>query len=191
MECLNLMELTIEIAVLIFIIGIVRQLFQKNMSPNFRYLLWILVVLRILIPVRMEFIVELPDQTASLTETFMRPENSTIYESKDAGGEISMNGNFPGGEKVSGEENLVVGANPYTEEGGIKTEISISTEDILLIIWLLGAVIMTVYILISNVRLFSRLNKHRLAMGTLSHGIPLYAMDGHNCLVGITRNTVG
>ena len=69
MECLNLMELTIEIAVLIFIIGIVRQLFQKNMSPNFRYLLWILVVLRILIPVRMEFIVELPDQTASLTET--------------------------------------------------------------------------------------------------------------------------
>lgn len=185
MECLNLMELTIEIAVLIFIIGIVRQLFQKNMSPNFRYLLWILVVLRILIPVRMEFIVELPDQTASLTETFMRPENSTIYESKDAGGEISMNGNFPGGEKVSGEENLVVGANPYTEEGGIKTEISISTEDILLIIWLLGAVIMTVYILISNVRLFSKLNKHRLAMGTLSHGIPLYAMDGHNCLVGI------
>lgn len=166
MECLNLMELTIEIAVLILIIGIIRQLFQKSMSPNFRYLLWILVALRILIPVRMEFILELPVKTSSLTETLMIPENSTIYENLDAVGEISMNGNFHGVENMSGEENLVVGATPYTEKGGIKTEISISTEDILLIIWLLGAAIMTVYILICNVRLFSKLNMHRLEMGT-------------------------
>ena len=61
MEILNLAEITVEVSALILFISLIRALFRKKSNPNVRYFLWIFVALRVLLPFKLDFAVEMPD----------------------------------------------------------------------------------------------------------------------------------
>lgn len=60
MKLLSLIEISIETALLIVLIQGIRVVFRKQIHPNVRYALWIFAALRILVPVKLEIPVALP-----------------------------------------------------------------------------------------------------------------------------------
>ena len=61
MKLLELSRITAEAAVLTILILAVSRVLLRRLKPGIRYFLWIFVALRILVPVRIEFLPEVPD----------------------------------------------------------------------------------------------------------------------------------
>lgn len=201
MEVLNLFELTVEVSFLILFIGIVRKLLKNFINPGLRYFLWIFVALRILVPLHMNISMVVPQM----------PEDSTLY----LGMEINLEntplnvllqdeapakqpeaGNEAAGGGAISEASFVQGAGAKSDTDKIseidaKSEITqtgrkaLSLKEILMLIWLSGVIVMTVYLLINNIRMFRKLKAGRKEIKKLPGGLSLYAMPGHNCLAGI------
>ena len=197
MEVLNLFKITVEVSFLILLIGIVRKLLKNFINPNFRYLLWIFVALRILVPLHMNISVTVPQM----------PENSTLYLGMDVNLENTPFGaETPGAQPVEGngevENSAIQGGGLAQSTGTIadtgviseSDEISQATKsgrkaltlkEIFMLIWLSGVILMTVYLLINNIRMYRKLKAGRKEIKKLPEGLPLYTMPGHNCLAGI------
>ena len=201
MEVLNLFELTVEVSFLILFMGIVRKLLKKYINPGLIYFLWIFVALRILVPLHINISVAVPQM----------PEDSTLYLGMEINLEntplnVLLQEETPGVQPAAGngdakgsaisEDSLVqgIGAKSDTDkisEIDAKSEIMQAGSKMLfvkkfcMLIWLSGAIIMTAYLLINNIRMFRKLRVGRKEMKKLPQGLTLYAMPGHNCLAGI------
>lgn len=202
MEFLNLFEITIEVSFLVLFIGIVRKLLKKFINPNLLYFLWIFVAIRILVPLHMNISVAVPQM----------PENSTLYLGMDvnlentplgavlqdelpaaqptAGDGTAENSAIQGGLTQSAGVDTIEATGAISESGEIsKTTKSgskiLSVKEIFMLIWLSGVILITIYLLINNIRMFRKLKAGRTEIKKLPEGLTLYAMPGHNCLAGI------
>lgn len=201
MELLNLFEITIQVSVLIIFIIITRKLFKKRLDPNIRYFLWIFVAIRILVPFRMEFSVELPKVLNN------HAIHTLVSENKDVSlDNMTINTTLPetmvtteppiqsegGGSHYKEKENAKnqITDNQHVESGYVQSGAAVSTELILMVLWLSGAVIMAQYLFVNNVRLFRELKGERREIGRLRGGLLLYGVQGYNCLAGILSPAV-
>lgn len=203
MEFLNLIEITLEASVLVILISIVRGLFAKKLNPNIRYFLWVFVAIRVLIPFKMELSIELPEAWEN-TPLYTLAEKTETVVNEEPVAENPMMQNTPG--LVSPEESeerhaiTNVPADMDTDVSNVSEDATIiapaddalqrtdtggTKAQPLFIVWLCGVLVMTLYIVINNIRLFLNFKATRQKIGMLQNGIPLYAASGYNCLMGI------
>lgn len=179
MEFLNLKEITIEVSALIGFISLIRRLFSKQLNPNIRYFLWFFVSIRILFPFKLNFSLELPGNWVETpfralveqVETEGKEENENFGQNNSP--EINQN---PGREKRD-----VVSALPNVSS----RKIAIRKPPIFFLFWLCGVVLMVLWVLLNNLKMYMELKARRREIKRLSNGIILYAVDGFNCLTGI------
>lgn len=169
MEFLNLVEITMEGSVLIIFITLIRSLFRKKLDPNIRYFLWFFVAVRVLIPFKLELSVELPEPRVPYSFG-MRMEEERQKENGE-------NGN-------SGQDVFQKAAGAFSIPAA-KKGISLTKGQVLFLLWLCGAGLMALYVLLVNIKLRMTLKAGRRKIGRLPCRIPLYAVEGYNCLTGI------
>lgn len=61
---------------------------------------------------------------------------------------------------------------------------------ILYVVWLLGILVMSVYVLIGNIRMDRYLRKERKELRILPNGLKVYEVQGYNCLFGILHPAI-
>lgn len=194
MRLLELSRITAEAAVLTILILVVSRVLLRRLKPGIRYFLWIFVALRILVPVRIEILPEVPDashilerwedgketaagegafaETKAFGETAERTELEEGKQGWRASGQAEMS---PAGMSDQGKEAEFT-APEEGETAGITTVI---------FLWLAGAVAMSIYFAANNIRLSVILKVGRKRVRLLPNGIPLYHMPGYNCLAGV------
>lgn len=86
MKVLSLTELSIEVMILVSFIMLVRTLFRKQLNPNIRYLLWLFVGIRILIPFQFEIPVLAPN--------FMTDMKLFSFDIEEQQEDLSVNNSF-------------------------------------------------------------------------------------------------
>ena len=188
MEILNLAEITVEVSALILFISLIRALFRKKSNPNVRYFLWIFVALRVLLPFKLDFAVEMPDNWNRIpfpgTEQ-NGPEEEPAYETGGNSGQNSGQTEIQG---MAADEITISGLSGTSSEGASATEPrteSFPVKAFFSLIWLCGVLLMTLYVALNNTQLRRTLQANRKKIRNLPGGLSLYAMHGYNCLAGI------
>lgn len=182
MEFINLLDITVETSLLIILIGVINRLLKKRLDPNIRYFLWMFVVVRLLVPVRVILPVEVPERWETAAESVYSDQIVPIDEA-DAGPAANSWEEFP-----AQHMGIIVPlqlSGTVSRETAVYGQSSVSAHKIMYSVWALGVAAMAGYILLSNRRMFSELRKSRRKMKMLDNGIPLYDISGYNCLAGI------
>lgn len=187
MEFLNLLDITLETSLLIALIGSVNRLLRKRLDPNIRYALWIFVALRLLLPMRIDLAIEVPDLSA--------PAAQHTYNSQPESMDMSLTAqesliNVPIKYTVTAAPpQLPLTAGTGTVTAG-QSDTGISLKSAVQLVWVAGMVAVSVYVLASNRKLFLSFRQKRQKIEVLPGGIPLYAMPGYNCLAGILNPAI-
>ncbi|MGN0154906.1 MAG: M56 family metallopeptidase [Lachnospiraceae bacterium] len=191
--------------ILIFLVILLRRLFQKRISKRLCYAMWLFVAFQLLVPMTM-----IPNRIHVMN--FVYPlinemeDRLHIVERQEAGKEMNGNGNV--------EEKSVAGytgtlryaiepqsANDRLQQATESAEkISLQSEvstHILSFIWLIGAVVCALIFLVSNLFFYRRLKEKRCRLeeidGLQYKGrIPVYWTDEIKtpCLYGLFHPTV-
>ena len=196
------------IVCILVLLGI-RWVFRKKINPNVQYFLWILVALRILLPVHFQVVLPHSEWTERLETALRQVQRSENSET------VMMVGDRQNGSETFPEEESkpTVGAihlpskteNEYigtflplvpekqeTVEGKTENQQGVS---LWLPIWLrgiglIGMVVFALFMCIMNMHWYRRIRGSRRRVGTLEHGLPLYEAEGMNCLWGCFRPAV-
>lgn len=166
----NLLEVTIEVSILILLIELIRKIFKKYINPNVMYFLWIFVAVSIIIPIRLEFKIEAPNNVQNVVNEI----------------------------PVVADVQLVGVSIPFVEDEVLQTSNSsddvvqkeISIEILLYIIWGSVAMILTIYIMTVNIRLFFYARKKRKPLDRKIGNVPIYSLRRYNCLMGLFHPTI-
>ncbi|MDE7222155.1 MAG: hypothetical protein K2O34_00055, partial [Acetatifactor sp.] len=188
MELLNLLDITIETALLIILIGVGNKLLKHKLDSNIRYFLWIFVAVRLLVPVRMEFSVEAPDLFDTAAEHSENAQAVPEILLLVTGGHTAS---LPQADTAAGPTDistLLQQAVPDTVTAPERQAIPL--KKVAQLAWVLGMVVLSVYVLVSNVSVFLSFRKGRRKIRVLDNGIPLYAMPGYNCLAGVVSPAI-
>ena len=188
MKVLNLIEITTEVSLLIILISFLRGLFKNRLNPNVRYFLWLFVAIRLMLPFK--FILNVPEVWASAP--FFAMTNQMVTE-LERSPEIPTNETDTA--RAINDSNMLtselpVPAEPFESEIPEETntrqaKISLTKEKIFSLIWLCGVFVITEYIVLNNLKLFTMFKKHRKKVEVFSTNLPLYKISGYNCLAGI------
>jgi len=191
-------EIIITSSILIFIVLALRFLLRGKLSPTVIYALWAIVALRLLLPF------SLIDSRVSVMNLFERQETIDepidIEQTFQSVPDYMLNGDNHYADTDELHEEL-----PYAEyeiiqneqngsadnthvDNGVTKKNSTETKDILLAVWLTGAVGVLGYALFSNLTFWLRLKNSReqLYENTL---LPVYIAEGIStpCLFGVIR----
>lgn len=184
MEFLNLFDITVETSLLIVLIGAVNKLLKKKLDPNIRYFLWVFVAIRLLLPIRVELSVEVPDLFDTAIE---HTHSSQITETDTATAAWEPLPAFP--VEYQTAVTLPQPLLPAETETAPKRS-AVSGKDVAQFVWVLGVVGVSGYVLLGNRKIFLSFRKKRRKIEVLDNGIPLYAMPGYNCLAGIVSPAI-
>lgn len=195
MELLNLFDITIETALLIVLIGIGNRLLKHRLDPNIRYFLWFFVAMRLLAPVRVEFSVEVPELFDTAVE---HSQNIPAVQPDATGTAPEILPPVPAGHTTDAPQKDTAASladisvqqqYPSDAEADLEKPV-VPLKKTAQLVWGLGAVVLSVYVLASNVSVFLSLRKNRRKIRVLGNGIPLYAMPGYNCLAGVASPAI-
>lgn len=186
---------------LILIVLAVRVLFRNKLSARLRYALWGVVLLRLLIPFQVELPASVSDSVPLLVSNAVPevgqwekrtipvfPERSKPVAEFDLDIETTLE---PGeilsySDKAGGQQRSADG------ETIIWYRYLLSPEQIVLALWLAGAVLTGTVILLSNLRFTLRLRKRRERLEDIDSPVPVYTAEGlpSPCLFGVLRPAV-
>ncbi len=201
-----MLQIMISSSVLILALLGLRLILRGRISMGLRYALWLLVALRLLIPVTfghssisvenftssLPIVEEAPVQNAPITEFTSDFGTNTVpqWQSPQQGEGIP----------VQGENSLsydtpkpVIRPTPgQTSPGGTSSrlrEMTFSWKQALIMVWICGSVLMGMTILVSNLRFQRRLKKGSVAVFVKGCPIPVYETEevASPCLVGFLR----
>ncbi len=178
-------------SLIIAVILVLRKLLGKKCNPNIRYMLWLLVAIRILLPVEFVFEVEEDSFVAAVIETGEVTRAQVV--------ERIVNPSFDeellreSEERVPNEDEWMKSG--YELEDGLtlatKDEIKGSSlEQVQLtklfgIVWIVGSVSFSLYWLGLNIYNFSKIKMRRIE--DVESLIPVYRVEEINGLVGVIR----
>ena len=180
MVTLNYFQVTVEVSVLIVVVSLVSILIKK-LSPNVKYFLWIFVALRILVPLKGEVSFTLPEKTEETIEVLGLDSNVIILDEREDYIKDAVEVEEQIGLEVieGGEDRTLIKSlkASYLEKR--------DSGDVLRIAWLAGGMVVTIFVLLNNIRLYREFIVKRKRVGKLSNGITIYSMPGYNCLMGV------
>lgn len=184
-----MIETIITSSVLILAIILLRALFKNGISRRFRYALWALVLLRLLIPVQFfESPISILNTVGS--ERVQQVENiiqndlpvfpiGTITANSTT--DATANGAAP-----------IEASNPLPEPETAIDWFTLSVTQIVFLIWLCGALAVAVWFMAVNIK-FRRILKRSqklLEVGDFPRPVYLVEMDSSPCLFGLFRPSV-
>lgn len=186
MKFLNLFDITVEISLLIVLIGTINRLLKKKLDPNIRYFLWIFVAIRLLLPLRIELSVELPnldlfDTAAEYMQDSRTDETATAE---------AVSAPLPAAPVRDIAPAMPQQPPSLTDAQTVPERAAVSGKAVAQFVWILGMVSLSGYVLVSNGRVFLSFRKKRRKLESLDSKIPVYAMPGYNCLAGIVSPAI-
>ena len=189
-----MVEWIVSSSALILLVLAVRALTKSRLSCRARYALWLLVLARLLVPVQL-FTASWGVAAAELPE---RVTERNIYVLPTGSTELPGSVFYDDG-PIS-EELLKLWADDHTRMTDFDWKTVTYTRyaarwsaaDLIRIVWLAGAGVLAVVLLISNLRFARRLHRTRVPCDALVDGARVYIVDwlASPCLVGIFRPTV-
>lgn len=165
MKVLNiLLEITIYSGILFCAIMLIKQGFKNRMSPFLHLVIWGLLIARLLVPVMLESSVHLiviPAEISSEATQAQTPETNT-----DATPGYGISGTNQAQQQASAIQQEANAAAPSTATQNAvanQNAITLSTEEILLAVWLTGAGIGLLYLVALYTLLRRRIRKNAQA----------------------------
>ena len=191
-KTMDLFALTVETSLLILMISVINILLRKRLDPNIRYLLWIFVAIRLLMPVRVILPLEVPWQWDMAATSVQAPQMQGAADGQAT--------EPPSVEGLSQYTETIASPSLPAPPVALDTETaaptptavspSLSPGKAIRLVWVLGMAVMTGYIMLGNRKVFMELRANRQELDILEGGIPLYAMPGYNCLAGVVSPAV-
>lgn len=179
------LDILISSSVLILALCALRFFLRGKISPRVQYGLWLLVALRLLIPVSfgesrasvMNFVPAASQEEAVASTTAVSPAVALPEE-----------GRFP--QEATGTAQDIVWQTTQFEASAPKE--SISPAQVLVSVWLLGTLGFGVWILLQNLRLAARLKNGRVLLEVPEAKIPVYLTERlpSACLFGLLHPAV-
>ena len=160
-----MIELLISSSILISVIALMRVLFRSRIPPGFQYALWLLVLLRLMLPISL-----LPSPASAAGAITRTVQTMQIAESPDAASQ-----------QQSGAESGAV-----RQDAG-KTD----PAQVLIAVWLTGSGVMAIWFGIVNAKLDLHLRRSCRRL-TYDAPIPIYLVEGlpSPCLYGLFHPAV-
>ena len=180
-----MLEWIISSSALILVVLVVRALGKSRLSCRVRYALWLLILARLLVP--LQLIETGWGVTVPLPERLTEPSIYVLPVSREEGIPVEHSGEV--------RDPFAADSFGYSRQSGtafIKYADKWSVADILHMIWLTGAGILAVTLLISNLRFVRRLKRSRVPYDAPYGGMRVYVAEGlaSPCLVGVLRPSV-
>ena len=166
----NIVSMSIVASVLIFIVLIVNRLFRKKLSPRLQYILWLLVLIRLIVPLAPKSSLSVFNIIPFDTQNILKAQNTIpnyfINESLNADTTPSSSNN---------EKLLISDDSNKTSEKIVLSLLNFIEKfylSIIFVIWFLVTLISIAYILISQIQLIKKFNKvsqidNKLILNTL------------------------
>lgn len=191
-----MIEWILTSSVLILVMIGLRAVLRKRISTKLQYLLWALVLVRLLVPF------SLPSQTSvanfvppSAVHTLGQPIAYTGYDPQDLPDQAlpeltpPVSDNMPLVQPEQPDRNQV-----QEQLDHIKADMGtpITWENVLLVIWFAGMALMSALLIISNLRFNLRLKRSRVRITFEGSPLPVYtsALVNSPCLFGMFRPAV-
>ena len=151
MDVVNiLLEISIYSAVIFFAVMGVKKVFHSQMSPLLHYAVWALLIVRLMMPITIDSSLNLvvvpseqPAQQTVQNTGEVPPAGETVFAAPSAstGNETQAGQTLP-----EAGDTVITAAAPVSAADGLNASPQMSTTDLLLIIWLVGAGVAGVYI---------------------------------------------
>lgn len=177
----NMAEWIISSSVLIAVVAALRFILRGKISLRLQYALWALVLIRLLIPVSfgassVSVMNAVPDV---LTET--SPSTGVPLDRY-----APSEGVLPQLSSPATLESVGVGANLQTGVSGVPDHV-IDWKSVALVVWLVGLVVLSLFLLITNIRFYLRLKRDRRITGISGYPLPVYfsGMVETPCIYGL------
>ena len=184
-------EWTITSSLLILIVLLVRRLFRGKLSLRVQYALWLVVLLRLLVPgtvaqTGLSVLNYLPRLGAEVSQATV-----TAPAPADGGGAVQIN---PAGPAESGET-VLPSAPAEPAEGGEAVPPApapLPWRSVLKGVWLAGVAAVAAALVLSNLRFYLRLRRVRRPFPVPGMELPVYTAPGlpSPCLYGFPRPAV-
>lgn len=164
MDISNIFSSVLEISIISSIIGIIiiliRQLLKSKVNSKWIYIIWFILLFKLLVPIKIESFVSIFNFAPEYMTENNYIENSKIeYESLQKEYNNYINDNIE-------ESNNIVNNQDSYELKQLEQEIKKSKiknnifEYIIPTIWMIGTIIMILWLIITNIVLNSKLNKN-------------------------------
>ena len=181
---------------LILIMIVLRKLFRGKISPRLQYALWLLVAVRLFVPVNFG---SSALSIENFTNTLINYEvNEEVSESPVILEEPELSENedrvkiYDSIESIQANESVKLHAEQEevlsTKNGvTVKTSAEITASQVLLIFWVLGAIITAFVFVISNIVFGKRMKSSRILLEDQNEKLPVYVLRVVEtpCLFGI------
>ena len=176
---------------LILMILIIRRIFSGKISARLQYAIWLLVVVRLLIPINLgNSVLSIENFTNQLRMQEYQEENfeqiefsENTYESSDR---IKV---FDSIEEITVSDNTNVHLDEISTAPREEKELEIDIFDLLFGVWLSGAGVAAMTFFISNLVFGKRLKTSRTLTDSLEEKVPVYVSSAVEtpCLFGVIR----
>lgn len=179
-------EVLLTSSVLILVLAALRRVLRGRISLRLQYALWLLVAVRLLVPV------QLGQSSLSVLNLAEQAERQIVQASETDAPDL---GESP--EQPETEVQPVLPAVPTPQEGGtalsgeVEKQPSVSLEQIIRWVWLAGCVSMAIWFLAVNLR-FRRKAKKGAEQVETDCALPVWVSPGvpSPCLVGLMRSKI-
>ena len=172
-----MLEILISSSVLILVLAILRLVLREKISARLQYALWLLVLVRLLVPVSFfHSPVSVAEAASPMTEQAWSASHRVLYA-----------WNTPGSAPPES-----AGVATQLDDGGvINSGQVLLLRDALLFTWYAGMVVMAFWFLFVNMRLARRLKKNRTPFDYHSV-MPVYVAEGipSPCLFGLFKPSI-
>ena len=192
-----MLELIITSSILILVVIALRFLFGNKISRRLRYAMWGVVLLRLIIPIQffpspISIMNVVGDGLPSFIQS-ARTEMSRVDGIEPMNIDLmlqpSTDANIPEANNIYEEGGLRVGSGAEAE----RTESPLlSNQSILFLVWLIGAVTVALWFVLTNLRLYKDLRTYRRRINIKGSRLPVYFVDEllSPCLFGIIKPAI-
>ena len=171
-----MLEILISSSVLILVVALLRLVLRDKISARLQYALWLLVLVRLLVPVSFfHSPVSVAEAAAPVTERVWYASHMVIY--------VRNTAPVP--------EQALSDPSEYEEGSVVTPGQALLLRDTLLLTWYAGMVVMAAWLLLVNLRLARRLKKNRTPFDYHSV-MPVYVAEGipSPCLFGLFKPSI-
>ncbi|MDM8240149.1 M56 family metallopeptidase [Pseudoflavonifractor phocaeensis] len=189
----TLLQWFVTSSVLILAVLALRRLLGGRISPRVKYALWAVVLVRLLVPFQLPTphlptAAELTPEPTSLTQTTI-PLLPATYSMEEVATGQAPNLTFDDQGQLHTDRDIGEVKPSADGQRAVFSLVWLSPAQLLLGLWAMGAIILALVLLGSNLRFFLRLRRRRTPVDLADGPLPVYTVEGlpSPCLFGLFR----
>lgn len=189
----TLLQWFVTSSVLILAVLALRRLLGGRISPRVKYALWAVVLVRLLVPFQLPTpnlptAAELTPEPTSLTQTTI-PLLPATYSMEEVSTGQAPNLTFDDQGQLHTDHDIGEVKPSADGQRAVFSLVWLSPAQLLLGLWAMGAVILALVLLGSNLRFFLRLRRRRTPVDLADGPLPVYTVESlpSPCLFGLFR----